>query len=238
MKSKQIGMIFLRSAGITGIIIFLFYRSFVGAIWFPVVCFFEWKRTRKEEKERKQKRLQEEFLHGIRVLNNALQAGLSMENAWIEVEKEIRLLFGDKAELYLELKAMNQQVAHNMPIETLFLEFAYRSQLEDLIQFAELMEFGKRSGSNWRRIIDGTVSRIVEQEEAKKEIEVMVAEKRLEQQVMNLMPLGLLVFLQVSAWDYMAVLYHNWFGIICMTLMLLGYIGAILLSRKILKVQI
>lgn len=238
LSSKEKGLVLLKSLGITMVIMLLFYRSFWAVIFFPLVCFVMLRQAQKTSQETARKKLQEEFLHGIGVLNSSLQAGFSMENAWKEVEKEIKLLYGDTAEFYLKLKEMNQRVAHNMPIEKLFLEFAYTSRMADIIQFAELLEFGKRSGSNWKKIIDVTVSQITEQREAKQEIEVMVAEKRMEQQIMNVMPLGLLAFLQFSAWDYMAVLYHNWFGVICMTIFLLGYVAAYGLSQKILKVEL
>ena len=79
---------------------------------------------------------------------------------------------------------------------------------------------------------------MTECQEAKQEIEIMVAQKKMEQKIMNVVPLGLLAFLQFSAWDYMSVLYHNGFGILCMTVFLLGYVGAIFLSQRILKVQL
>lgn len=230
--------VFLKSIAITIGIMWLFYRSLWGGIWYPFILWGVIQQTKKEREMLAKKRLQEEFLHGIGVLNSALQAGLSMENAWKEVEKEVRGLFGEDAVFYLELKEMNRKVAHNTPIEKLFLEFAYRSKLEDMIQFAELLEFGKRSGSNWKKIIDVTAAQMTEQQEAKQEIEVMMAEKKMEQNVMNIMPLGLLAFLQLSAWDYMSVLYHNWFGVICMTFFLIAYMGAIALSKKIQRVEV
>ena len=231
-------MIFLKTVGITGGIMLLFYRSFWAIVWFPVVFILVMRQARRKEIEVARMNLQEEFLHGISVLNSSLQAGLSMENAWKEVEQETKILYGEKAHFYLGVKEINQKVAHNAPLEKLFLEFAYQCKIEDMIQFAELMEFGKRSGSNWKQIIDVTVCQMTEQQDAKQEIEVMVAEKKMEQQVMNIVPLGLLAFLQFSAWDYMSVMYHNLFGVICMTIFGAGYAGAIFLSQRILKVQV
>lgn len=236
-KRESVG-VFFSTIGITLLIMFLFYRSFGAVVWFPIVWIFQKKLVKKQSEEKRQNQLRIEFLHGIGVLNSSLQAGFSMENAWREVEKETRSLYGEYSEFYRELREINQRTAHNIPIEKLFLNFAYRSRLEEIIQFAELMEFGKRSGSNWKKIIDTTVNQMKERQEAKQQIEVMVAEKKMEQQVMNLMPLGLLAFLQFSAWDYMEVLYHNWFGVITMSLFLVGYIVAIILSQKILKVEL
>lgn len=238
LSSKELAKVLLKSLGITGIIMLLFYRSVLAAIWFPIVYCLILYQAKKDECERAKAKLQEEFLHGIGVLNSSIQAGFSMENAWKEVEKETKLLYGEASVFYLEIKEMNQRVAHNTPLEKLFLEFAYRSKLEDVIQFADLLDFGKRSGSNWKQIIDVTVCQMTEQQEARLQIEVMLAEKRMEQQIMTVMPLGLLAFLQFTAWDYMSVLYHNWFGVIVMTLFLVLFVVAIGLSQKIMKVQI
>lgn len=228
----------LKSIGITVAIMLLFYRSIWAVVFFPLVYFFQMREEKRKKEEMRRSKLQEEFLHGIGVLNSALQAGLSMENAWREVEDETRQMYGASSEWYLAIREMNQKVAHNTPIEKLFLEFAYKTKLEDMIQFAELLEFGKRSGSNWRKIIESTVNQMTERQAARQEIEVMVAEKKMEQQIMNVLPLGLLGFLQISAKDYMSVLYHNWLGVIVMTVFLGLYVGAILLSQRILKVQL
>lgn len=238
LTSKECAEGVLKSVGITVLIVVLFYRSLWAALVFPLVLLLELKQMRQIGAERKQAKLQEEFLHGIGVLNSSLQAGLSMENAWREVEKELLHLYGEGAEFYLEIKEINQRVVHNMPIERLFLEFAYKCKLDDIIQFAELLEFGKRSGSNWKSLIDVTVNQIVERHEARQEIEIMVAEKKMEQKIMSIMPLGLLAFLQFAAGDYMAVLYHNWLGVICMTVFLGGYVLAAMLSQRILKVDV
>lgn len=238
LSPKEKGMVVLKAVGLTAMIMWLFYRSLWAAMLFPVFLILLLKNSKKRGLEERRSKLNEEFVNGIAVLNSSLQAGLSMENAWKEVEKETKFLYGEEALFYLELKELNQTVAHNVPIEKLFLEFAYKCKIEDVIQFAEILDYGKRSGSNWKKIIDTTVSRISERYDAKQQIEVMVAEKKMEQQIMNLMPLGILAFLQFSAWDYMETLYHNWFGVISMTIFLFAYIAAIVLSQRILKVEV
>lgn len=238
LSSYEKRLVLLQAIGITAVIMLLFYRSFWAGILFPVVFVYLLRQAGKQGVEAKRNQLQEEFVNGIRVLNGSLQAGLSMENGWKEVEKETRLLYGETSFLYQEIKEMNQLVAHNVPIEKLFMDFAYKCKLEDMMQFAELLEYGKRSGSNWKKIIDVTVSRMTERHEAKQQIEIMVAEKKMEQQIMNIMPMAVLAFLQFSAWDYMSVLYHNWFGCISMSVFLIAYVAAIQLSQKILKVQV
>ena len=220
------------------VIAFLFYRSIWGVCVFPFVYYLLYQRSISQAEERKRSCLLEEFVNGMRVLNTSLQAGFSMENAWKEVEHELRISYGESSLFLQEVKEINHSVALNVPIEKLVLDFAYRSGLEDIILFAELFEYGKRSGGNWRRIIQEVVQHIQDKYDVQKEIAVMVASKQLEQQVLNVIPMGILLFLQVSSKDYMSALYHNLPGVICMTICLCLYGVAFVLSEKILRIQV
>ena len=230
--------IFLSSLLLSIILAFLFYRSIWGMLCFPIVFLVVLHREKQVVKTRRDEKLLEEFVNGIRVLNTSLQAGLSMENAWIEIQKELLIMYGEDALFYKEVKEINCSVALNVPIEKLLLTFSYRSGLDDIIMFAELFEYGKRSGGNWRRMIQDVVQHIQDKYDAQKEIEVMIASKKLEQQVLNIMPLGILLFLQISSWEYLSVLYHNPKGLLCMSICLAGYGAAYLLSEKILQIQV
>lgn len=232
------GKAVLISCGVCIVVAFLFYRSAWGMVLWP--CgYVLYKRYLREKKQRERTEgLQEQFMSGMQILNTSLQAGLSMENAWREVQREVGMLYGEESLFFREIKEMNQTVAYNMPIERLFFDFAIRSGVEEILRFAEILDYGKRCGGNWKKIIDNTVHRMCERYETQKEIEVMLAAKRMEQKVMNLVPLGMLVFLQMTSWDYMQVLYHNPLGVICMTICLIAYGMAVLLSEKIMRIQV
>ena len=98
------------------------------------------------------------------------------------------------------------------------------------------MAYGKRSGANWGKIIEMTVYRIQERYETKKEVEVLLAGKRVELLIMCIMPLFLLFFLQITEGEYMSVLYHNILGVIGMSIALAIYVLAVLLGVKIIQV--
>ena len=238
LSKKDIEKLVFISIGMSIMIAFLFYRSFLGVCCFPIVFIMCKKRRIRDKKERQSQQLLEEFVNGIQILNTSLQAGMSMENAWKEVQKELLFMYGENSLFFKAVKEMNCAIALNVPIEKLMLQFAYRSGQEDIIIFAELFEYGKRSGGNWRRMIKDVVVHIQDKYDAMSEIEVMVASKKLEQQVLNVIPLGILFFLQISSWDYMSVLYHNVTGIACMSICLFLYALAFILSEKILHIQV
>ncbi len=228
----------LIAIAITSVVAYVFYRSFWAFVLYPGIYLAVRRWIKEEDKKRREELMKEHFMNGMQVLNTSLQAGLSMENAWKEVEKETFLLYGETSEFYREIREINRTVTFNMPIERLFLDFAQRSKIEEVVRFAEMFDYGKRSGGNWKKIIDNTVFRMCEQYETQKEIEVMLAAKKMEQKIMNLIPIGMLLFLQMSAWDYVAILYHNVLGVICMTVCLGVYVFAIALSEKIMKIQV
>ncbi len=235
---KEKGKVLFIVLALSAVISFLFYQSAWAMLLAPFFYFLIKKRVKEKKKEECLRQLQEHFMNGMQVLNASLQAGLSMENAWREVEKETSVLYGEKSPFLREIKEINKSVTFNMPIERLFLDFAYRTGAEDIISFAEIFDYGKRSGGNWKQIIEVTVLRMTERYETQREIEVMLAAKRMEQQVMNFVPLGMLLFLQISSGDHMQILYGNLLGVICMTVCLVGYGAAIMLSEKIMKIQV
>lgn len=234
MKIKVV----LVSVGITGIIAFMFYRSVWGMLTWPFVYIALKKIWTLKMQRKRVQTLRQQFMYGLQVLNASLQAGYSMENAWKEVEQELRLLHGESNELYQEIRKMNSSITLNIPVEKLFSQMAYEFQIEEMIQFSQIMEFGKKSGGNWKQIIDGTVSRMLERYEAQREIEVVIAGKKMEQQVMSWMPLGILVFLQFSSWQYISILYESLLGRIIMTVCLGIYVVALFLGEKIMDIQV
>ena len=82
-------------------------------------------------------------------------------------------------------------------------------------------------------MIHKTVLRREEKYDTSKQIEVLLAQARLEQRIMNLMPLGIILFLSLTTGDYLDVLYHNAMGITCMTLCLSVYGVAFHLAERL-----
>ena len=238
MSFKDKAGIVMIAVMISGAISLLFYHSWWGMLVFPMVYLLVRRRGEKEMVQREKKELREQFMYGLQVLNSSLQAGFSLENGWKEVEKEVLALYSPKSIFCQEVCKINRSVALSVPIEALFLQFAQKYEVLEIISFAQIMDFGKKNGGNWKALIEDTVFRMLESYETQKEIEVMIASKKLEQQIMNVIPLGMLLFLQISSWEYVAVLYETQIGGMIMTVCLVVYVLALLLSEKIMKIQV
>lgn len=230
--------IFLQAILISVLIAYLFYRSVWGMFLFIVLFVLIWKKKRISCIEKRQRLLHGQFMDALKLVSTSLVSGMSMENAWKEAANEMRTMHGDKSILYRELSEMNRFVKANVPMEKVLMEFAYRTGVEDIINFAEVFTYGKRSGADWRKLIADTTLRMEEKYETEKQIAIMLAEKRLEQRVMSVIPLGMILFLQISSDGYMDVLYGSLFGVICMTICLIIYGVALFMAERIMKLKV
>lgn len=228
---------FAWAVGLTAVIAFLFYDSAWGVLILPVVYVILQKRARAEGLARVQARLGKEFLDVLRTVSSALLAGLSMENACREAERELAGLYGEDSLMGRELAFVNGRVGMNLPLEQQLAELAERSGNADIAGFAEVFAFAKRSGGNLVTIMEATAERIRARFETETEIQVMVASRRLEQKIMNIMPLLILAYLKTASKGFLDVLYRNVSGVLFMSGCLLAYGGALLLSERLLKIE-
>jgi tight adherence protein B len=220
------------------VLAWLFYQSVYGVVLVVPVFFFYRKRYINAQWEKRQQELLLQFRDGMQAVSAALLAGYSMENAWREAETEVRELHGTNGYLTMEFARMNEAVRMNQPLECVLQEFAVRSGCEDIESFAEVFSFAKRGGGDFPGIIRTTVQRMNGKIEVEREIDTAVAGKKLEGRIMNLMPVFILVYLNLTAGEFLQELYGNPLGAAVMTAALAAYAGSIRLSERILNIRI
>lgn len=226
-----------KSMAATIIVSYLFYDSLFGLMLFPIIFIFLCKLEKEKKIQERKDKLTGEFIDFLKNISTALLAGYSMENAWMEAQKELGLLHGTESILFQELKAMNHAIMVNVPVENVLDEFASRTGIEEISSFSEIFSYAKKSGGDFVRIIDTTTSRISRKYETFREIEVSMASKKLEQNIMNFVPLFILAYMKLSSPDYMGVLYEGMAGKVVMTTCLLVYGGALVLAEKIINIS-
>lgn len=226
------------SAVLAAVAAWILYKHPLGLL--PGIAIFPVYRrnyVRKRISEQKRELLLQ-FKDAMQSVSVALLSGYSIENAWIEAEKELRELYGAEAYMVEEMHYMNSGIRMNQPVEQLLYQFAMRAGCEDIIGFAEIFRFAKRSGGNFARIIQNTVQRIAEKQEVEREIEAILSGKKMEQKIMNVVPVCLLAYLNLTSEEFLAPLYGNLFGVCVMTVAFVAYVGACLLAQKMVEIKI
>ncbi|MCI8801020.1 type II secretion system F family protein [Acetatifactor muris] len=221
--------------GITGILAYFFYRSLWAMIPLSAVGILAFYQFGKEKAERAREELAIQFRECILSVAASLQAGYSVENAFIECRQDMVLMYGETALICDELDFIRRGLKINISLEELLMDMANRSDCEDIAQFAQIFSLAKRNGGNMSEIIRSSAGQIGKQIELRQEVQMLLGSKKMELTIMKVMPFGILFYINMGNPGYFDSLYHNLMGIGIMTGCLILYLGAYLMGEYIMK---
>lgn len=224
-------------SGLSGAVSYLFYRSWIAFLLLWALFPFFLKIRRGTCKKKRQQELARQFLNGMQSVSVALTAGYSVETAFEEALKELENMY-EETMILEEFRYIVAQLNMNRNLEELLSGLAKRSGVEDIRDFADIFSAAKRTGGNLIAIIRNTILCVSQKEETRMEIETCLAAKRLEQNIMSLVPCLILMYVQMMSPGFLDVMYHNEAGIVVMSVCLLLYGGAWFWGRKIVSIEV
>ncbi|HAT02655.1 MAG TPA: type II secretion system protein F [Oribacterium sp.] len=186
----------------------------------------------------RKQRLLLEFKEALSILSSFLSAGYSTENAFRAAIPELKQLFQSHAMIVLEFQKIVQGMTLNKPVEDLLSDFAYRSGLDDITNFAEVFIVAKRNGGQLVQILSHSSEIIREKIQVQEEIRTLNANRRYEQKIMNLIPFLIILYMNFSSPGFFLVLYETFLGRVTMTVCLILYLTALYLSERIMNIEI
>lgn len=228
----------LFATALTALGSYIFYKSIIiFFILFPF-CFLYPNLKRKYLIAEKKRKLVLEFKEAIMILSSLLNAGYSLENSVKEALVELRLLYSKDNLIIREFEYINQLIYMNISVEKAFDDLAYRSHSEDIKSFAKVLRIAKRSGGELESIISHTVNVIGDKVRVKEEIVTMTAAKRFEQSVMNIFPLFIILYIDISSPGFFNIMYTTIIGRLCMSMGLIVYLFAMYISKSLLNIEV
>lgn len=235
---KEMLLYGLETVGIILFFSYFFYHSLFAVIPLIPVGIFFLTRKKKELSKKRQNILKLQFKEMILCISAGMRAGYSSENAIRESYKDMARMFGKNSLICTELQYMIGGMQNNIPIEELLYHFGNRSGVGEIREFGDIFAISKKNGGNIGQVIAETVDIIGRKLEVDREIETLVSARKLEQNIMNLVPFFILVYVNMTSKDFFQILYHNLVGNIIMTIGVAVYIGAIFLEDKIMDIQV
>lgn len=223
---------------IAGLFAYIFYRSAPSFLLFVPMVFIFPMIKRRELKEGRLQQLNLEFKEGILLLASFLSAGYSVENAFSASVKELVLLFGEEGMVSREFKHIESQIRMNRSVELALSDFAGRSGLDDVKNFAEVFAAAKRSGGELVLIISHTADVIRDKVQVRQEILTMTASKQFEQKIMSMIPFFIVLYIDLTSPGFFNIMYSTGIGRILMTLCMIIYIAALGISKWIMRIEI
>lgn len=228
----------LASVGLVGILTYLFYDVWIaGILLIPVgiLCFKEQIQIAAKKQEAEFKT---QFLNAVQMMISAMKVGYSVENAIRETKKDLYPLYGDKARICREFSKMIYQLNLNQAVEQVLEDFSKRVNLQEVTNFVTVFSIAKRSGGDSIQILKDTVRLISGKVETEREIQLLIAAKKMEFQVMCVIPMGMVCYVRMMFPEFLSVLYRNLTGIVLMSICLVGYILAYFWGKKIIRIEV
>ena len=118
-------------------------------------------------------------------------------------------------------------------MEKILLDISDRSGIEDIEDFANVFAAAKRSGGDFTRIIRKAAESIGDKMDVRREIKTAISSRRYETRIMEAVPFGIIVYLNLTSSGFLAALYHNITGYVIMTVCLCLYLIAFVIAERI-----
>ena len=237
--SKKEGITyFLLYLCLDGLVSYLFFQSGAAFVLFLPGCLVFFKGCRNRLQEQRSRQMQNQFLTGMQLVSTSLQAGYAVENAFREALGELRKIYAEDTFIVWEFRCIVSQLGLNRPMEALLLDLGQRSHVEDIRSFAEVFFTAKRTGGDLMVIIQNTVCSIRQKQETQQAIETCLAGKRMEQNMMSVIPLFMLGYVKVTSPGFLDSLYHNVAGVTVMSGCFGIYLLAYVWGRKIMHIDV
>ena len=221
-----------------GVVSYLFYGTFLGAFLLSPYLIRYMRSWEKQTIKKRKQEFQLQFKEAIEGISSALNVGYSVENAMRETLDELQILYKKEELIVREFRYMVHQLDMNISIEAILKDFAKRTEDDKVRTFVEVFSMAKRSGGNMRDIIRNTVCQIGDEIDVRREIDTIMAAKKLEFKVMSMIPFAMICYIKVSFPEFVDVLYGNALGTGVMTVCLLIYVVAYELGKRIVEVEV
>ena len=228
----------LQSIGMVILLGYFFYGSVKWAILLSPLVAVLLNKKKESLCKRRKKELLEQFKDMLVSLNNSLQAGYSLENALQETYRDMLYFHREDSLIVKELAYIRGGLKNGRTAEEMMEDLGERSDAEDILDFANILSIGKKSGGNMNEIIKAGVKVIEEKIEIKQEIVTLLSARRLEARIMSGIPFFIILYIGITSKGYFSSLYETWGGHILMTVCLTVYLAAVFLSEKIVDIEV
>lgn len=218
---------------------YLFYRNLLAAAVLCPVGTLYLKYKRKQIIARRKNELNLQFKDLLISLGSSLSAGKAIENAFKSALDDLLVLYpSEEASIIKETNIIIHKLSLNITVEDAINDFALRSTLEDIMNFSDVINICKRTGGNLIEAIKNASGIISDKIEMRQEIETLLSSRRFEQKILNIMPVGMILILSLTAKEYIQPVFTTVQGRAAMTVCLILLAISYVISGKIMNIKV
>ncbi len=185
---------------------------------------------------RRIKKLNAQFRDFLDSLSNSLSSGMNVNDAIMNAHDDLESQYSANSYIVKEVEEMINGVQNNFAIEELIRDFGNRSGNDDIMNFATVFETAYRTGGNIKDIIRRTADVISEKIMISEEIQTKITSNKMQMQIMNVIPIFLVLMLRMSSSEFDAA-FGSVIGVICMTIGVGFFLGAYKIGQKMMDIK-
>ena len=186
--------------------------------------------------ERKRK-LRTQFIDLLDSLATSISSGKNVPNAFLAAREDLLVQYQPDAFIVQEVDNIISGIQNNIDVGSMLLNFGERSGIQDIRTFGRVFETAYSKGANLKDVVRNCHLILSNKCEIEAEIETKVASNKNEQNIMIIMPVILIFMIKMAGSDF-AENFTTPSGILCTTIAIGMFVGAYLLGRKILNIEV
>lgn len=217
---------------------YLFYHHWVLSLFLTPAGLYAPRMLRAYLLKRRRNMLNLHFKQTLFSLSSSLSAGRSVENAFREAVQDLRMLDPEgNSDMISELNIICARLEYGQPVEEALRDFSERAGMEDIERFADVFSVCKRTGGDLVEVVRRTSTIIGEKLDIQQDIAVSISQKKFEAKALLISPLIMVMFMSLTAGDYMEPMYTG-AGMFISTLALVALFLCYLWTSKIMDIPL
>lgn len=220
-------------------VFFIFYRiillGIIGGVFAGIFNIFS---ASNRAVDKRKRRLRTQFFDLLESLAVGMRAGNPMFTALESASADIRLIHGESSDINVELSIILARFQNSVPLSKSFLDFAQRSELEDIMSFASIYATIEGKSNRADEIVKKTQEIISDKMQIEMEIQTMMTGAKQEANIMLFMPLVILAVIGYAGAGFMDAIYTTAGGRVVATGGLIMFFISFLLMKKFSEVKL
>lgn len=220
-------------------VFYLFYHSLLFAlvsgllVFLFIVPFENWKA------EKRRVLLITQFKDMLYSMSAYVAAGVQIADALEGSLDNLRAIYDEKSPMVMELDSMVLNIRENKESEIRLLQdLANRSHCEDIENFVQVYISCTVTGGDLEKVLKNTIEILMDKINIEREIKTLTAQKKFEGNIITIMPVLVILFLNLFFPEYLSPLYATISGRVLMTGALIGLVAAHLMMRRLTSIEV
>ena len=177
------------------------------------------------------KRLENDMLQAITVMNNAFKAGRSIVQAVDLVSAEL------DGPIAKEFKRISMELSFGLDVEVVFKRFADRIKIPEAVYLTSSLSILNKTGGNIIKVFDSIEKTLYNRKKLQVELKSLTGSSKLIMYVLIIVPVAFVFLINLINKEYFKPMYSNPLGLTLLGIILLIYVTYIIVVRKVMKVR-